>query len=92
MRPSDCEQHHPAECPGAEVLTGDTTDVFCANSNFLLKAEGAQGGCEDTLPEDCEPFELRLEVYDAVNGSANNFALQDTWIWCNTSTPLPAVL
>ena len=42
----------PTDCPGAAVLQGDTTSLFCANTNFLLKAQGAQvsskairGGC-----------------------------------------------
>ena len=70
----------PTECPGAEVLAGDTTDVFCANSNFLLKAEGAQGGCEDTLAGgSANPLSYVWEVYDAVNDPTNNLiALQDT--------------
>ncbi|MGB1945028.1 MAG: hypothetical protein ACPHM0_05000, partial [Flavobacteriales bacterium] len=70
----------PTECPGAEVLAGDTTDVFCANSNFLLKAEGAQGGCEDTpAGGSANPLSYVWEVYDAVNDPTNNLiALQDT--------------
>ena len=40
----------PTECPGTEVLVGDTTNAFCAGSKYLLKAEGVEPGCADNSP------------------------------------------
>ncbi len=73
----------PTECPGSEVLVGDTTNIFCANSNFLLSADGVQAGCEDPLDGGgaASPLSYVWEVYDVANDPAlanNLVSMQDT--------------
>ena len=88
VRPSCCrhalsllQMEAPNSVPRIEVFAGEETSMFCANSNFLIEAQGAKGEFEENTPEGGVEYNLlnyQWEVLDASTPLGSNLvSLQD---------------